>query len=448
MMLPDRFKTQMTKLIGNEWTDFEASLNEPILTSVRLNPFKRSHNLSLGKQVPWCPGAYYLEQRPAFNFDPYFHAGHYYVQEASSMFLDHVLRQIDLPKNSKVLDLCSAPGGKATLLASYLGEDGFLHCHEYDNYRANVLRQNITRWGTSNTLITQGPLHNLSRIEIKYDLVLIDAPCSGEGMFRKEARAIDQWSSNKINHCCMLQKNLLELANQLCIPGGYIYYSTCTYNEQENENQIQQFLNQNDYISQALELPFNVRTSTSAINTYRCYPHLIQGEGFSFSLLKKQSEANLKLSKTQSKNIRILNNQLLNPWITNPEQYNLLSHHEINYAIPSTLLAHVVSIINSNNILSCGIPFGVWKGTNFYPEHALSQAIAVTDNIDSTNLSDQEAIQYLKCLSVPARTQTDNTWIKARFEQASLGWIKNTSNGFKNYFPKYLRILSNATKHE
>lgn len=443
MKLPDKFKLQMEELLGNEYSDFDAAINEPLLTSVRLNPFKPEHSLELGRQVPWCPAAFYLPVRPSFTNDPYFHAGHYYVQEASSMILDDVVRQLSIPKNGKVLDLCSAPGGKASLMASYLSENGFLHCHEHDPYRANILRQNIHRWGTSNTLVSVGPVNALSKLKIQYDLVVVDAPCSGEGMFRKERRAIEQWNQNKVNNCCYLQKQILEIADALCQPGGYIFYSTCTYNEYENEHQLKFLLDKGQYKSISFNFPYNIKPSNTQINTYRCYPHLVEGEGFTFSVLQKEGMANAVTEKNEFKNKTKLPNGQTKPWLKNPENFSLLNHSQKNFAVPNILESVVFAINSKVKVLSFGTPFGVWKKIDFYPEHELSQSIHLSDDLNSIHLSGDEARTYLKCLSINKIISTQCTWLTAKYNQAILGWFKNASGVPKNYYPKYLRILSN-----
>jgi 16S rRNA C967 or C1407 C5-methylase (RsmB/RsmF family) len=220
MTLPDLFKVQMKNLLGPEYPDFEEALHISSTPSVRLNPFKSEHQLPLAEPVPWCSGGYYLKERPNFTIDPFFHAGHYYVQEASSMFIDYILRSINFKTNSKILDLCSAPGGKSTLLLSFLATDGFLHCHEYDSFRAGILKQNIERWGYPNTIVTSGAMTQLENLDVRYDLILIDAPCSGEGMFRKEPEALKQWNENKVHHCSHLQKNIMNVADTLCAEDG------------------------------------------------------------------------------------------------------------------------------------------------------------------------------------------------------------------------------------
>lgn len=442
MKLPDLFIQQMKEMLGNEYTDFDAAINEPLLTSVRLNPYKPAHSLELGPEVPWCPKAYYLPHRPSFTNDPYFHAGHYYVQEASSMILDYVVRLLNLPQNATVLDLCSAPGGKATILASYLSDNGFLHCHEFDPYRANILRQNVHRWGTSNTLVSVGPLKSFSELNIQYDLVVVDAPCSGEGMFRKEAKAIEQWNQNKVNNCCYLQKQIIEIADALCQPGGYIFYSTCTYNVFENEHQLKALLDSGNYKSIPFHFPYNISPSNSQINTYRCFPHRIDGEGFTFSVLQKNGLPNKSKSKEQLRNKSKMPNDQIGPWLKNPENYNLFNHSQKYFAIPKCLESIVLAIISKSRVLSFGTPFGLWKKLDFYPEHELSQSIHLSEDLEKVNLTNDEAQAYLKCLSINQSYNTEHTWLTARFNQATMGWLKNNKSGLKNYYPKYLRILS------
>lgn len=182
--LPDKFLEQLeTVLDAQGIQEFRESLENPTPTSIRFNSHKTISKSADLASVPWCPSAYYLSEQPSFTLDPSFHGGAYYVQEASSTFLHHILETIQLPASSQILDLCAAPGGKSTLLSSYLGNSGLLVANEVIKSRAQVLKENIIKWGLGNTVVTQNDPSHFSDLEGFFDLVLVDAPCSGEGMF-------------------------------------------------------------------------------------------------------------------------------------------------------------------------------------------------------------------------------------------------------------------------
>ena len=245
MQLPEDFIVLMRQQLGKDQAAslFEGLRQEPTV-SIRLNPLKTArltlNREALGDPVPWCPDAYYLNERRAFTFDPLFHAGAYYVQDASSMFLSQVLRQY-MPQDRALtaLDLCAAPGGKSTLLASHLPEGSKLISNEPIRKRAQVLAENMQKWGYPGCLVTQNYPEDFGHLRQAFDLILTDVPCSGEGMFRKDPVAVSEWSLDNVRQCAERQRNILCSILPTLRPGGLLVYSTCTFNQQEDEEQVQ-----------------------------------------------------------------------------------------------------------------------------------------------------------------------------------------------------------------
>ena len=236
MKLPAEFTDRMRRLLGDEYGDFETALLTESQTSLRLNPAKCNRRPDY-QPVPWCRDAYYLETRPAFTFDPRLHGGAYYVQEASSMFLDYVLRRfVDTPV--RYLDLCAAPGGKSTLALSALPAGSLAVCNEVVRNRTHILAENIIKWGYDNTVVTRNTAADFGKLHHYFDVVLVDAPCSGEGMFRKDAQAVTEWSPAQVGVCAERQREILSDVWDALRPGGLLIYSTCTYNREENEDMI------------------------------------------------------------------------------------------------------------------------------------------------------------------------------------------------------------------
>ena len=255
------------------------------VTSIRVNQFKAADplqfaltNFKAAKKIPWSDQGFYLSQRPSFTLDPYFHAGYYYVQEASGMFLEEVIRQtLDLSKQLKVLDLCAAPGGKSTLIQSLISPDSLLVSNEVIKSRVSVLEENMTRWGAANLIITNNDPKDFAPLNGFFDLIVIDAPCSGSGLFRRDPEAIEHWSEANVQLCQQRQERILADIFPALKPGGILIYSTCSYSKEENEDIIDWIMDQFEVsnlklqIGETLELtkPFRISIALMVIASGR-----------------------------------------------------------------------------------------------------------------------------------------------------------------------------------
>ena len=315
VQLPAVFTEKTRLLMGEErFERYLQSFEEDAPVSIRLNPMKASPNPSKGRgvqvldgeRVPWCRHAYYLKQRPNFTMDPLFHAGCYYVQEASSMFLDEVLRQTSpipsqggephsspLGRLGEVLDMCAAPGGKSTLLRSALPKDCVLYSNEPIRNRANILLENVTKWGYENHLVTNNYPKDYRKSKLMFDLILCDVPCSGEGMFRKDEATIREWSPQNVEKCWQLQRDIVDDAWACLNAGGLLIYSTCTFNTKENEENIRYFLEQYEDMK---VVPINIQPEWNITGSllegfhepvYRFIPGISRGEGLFMCVLRK-----------------------------------------------------------------------------------------------------------------------------------------------------------------
>ena len=305
VQLPAIFTEKTRLLMGEErFERYLQSFEEEPPVSIRLNPMKASPNLSKGREfqvldgerVPWCRHAYYLKKRPNFTMDPLFHAGCYYVQEASSMFLDEVLRQYSpllLEGSGEALDMCAAPGGKSTLLRSALPKDCVLYSNEPIRNRANILLENVTKWGYENHLVTNNYPKDYRKSKLMFDLILCDVPCSGEGMFRKDEATIREWSEQNVEKCWQLQRDIVDDAWHCLNSGGLFIYSTCTFNTKENEENIRYFLEQYDDME---VVPINIQPEWNITGSllegfhepvYRFIPGISRGEGLFMCVLRK-----------------------------------------------------------------------------------------------------------------------------------------------------------------
>ena len=299
--LPADFVAETRRIMGDErYNRFVGAFDEEAPTSIRVNPRIVGDGCFDGeKQVPWCSEGYYLNDRPQFTFDPLLHAGCYYVQEASSMFVTHVLRTVDSNHTSQfALDLCAAPGGKSTALRSVLPDDCVLISNEPMGNRAQILLENVTKWGGPNHIVTNNYPRDFRKTKLKFDLILCDVPCSGEGMMRKDPGAIAEWSPQNVEKCWQLQREIVADAWECLNPGGLLIYSTCTYNTKENEENIQWILD--NYDAEVLDIPvapsWNITGSLLPGFThpvYRFIPGITRGEGLFVCALRKQKGENL-----------------------------------------------------------------------------------------------------------------------------------------------------------
>ncbi len=304
-------------LSAEDLSAFLVAMDKPCPTSIRLNNKKTTNNISdelhknfkiedADKKVYWCEEGLYLKERPSFTMDPLFHAGVYYVQEASSMFIAHLINKYIGSRDITALDLCAAPGGKSTLLLSYLSNNSTLIANEIMPKRAQILRENITKWGAGNTIVTNNKSEDFRHLQEVFDLILCDLPCSGEGMFRKDANAITEWSAQNVEICWKRQREIVENIWDGLKPGGLIIYSTCTYNTKENEENVK-------WISETLGaeiLPCDVKANWNIMGnllegeTFDCchfMPHKIKGEGFFCAILRKEGNANVQAVKITDK---------------------------------------------------------------------------------------------------------------------------------------------------
>ena len=309
MQLPEDFVQETRQLMGEErFSRFMAAFDEDAPVSIRLNPLKVSH--AVGEGVPWCPEGIYLSGRPQFTFDPLLHAGCYYVQEAASMFITHVLRSLIphhfslLTFHSSLLDLCAAPGGKSTALRSVLPEDCVLVSNEPIPTRAQILLENITKWGARNCIVTNNYPRDFKKAKARFDLILCDVPCSGEGMFRKDPATISEWSLQNVEKCWRLQREIVADAWECLNPGGMLIYSTCTYNIKENEENVRWIME--TYDAEPIVIPTEPSWHITGsllpgfdAPVYRFIPGITRSEGLFMCVLRKKGV----LSGSARKNI-------------------------------------------------------------------------------------------------------------------------------------------------
>jgi 16S rRNA C967 or C1407 C5-methylase (RsmB/RsmF family)/NOL1/NOP2/fmu family ribosome biogenesis protein len=440
-LYPASFLTRMQALLQGEYPDFLDSLETLAPTSVRLNPNKPASIFADADRVPWCNWGRYLNERPSFTFDPLFHAGAYYVQEASSMFLEQLWKAIN-PDNAPVtvLDLCAAPGGKSTHLLSLINSDSLLVSNEIIQGRNKVLQQNILKWGHANCIITQNKPENYASLSNYFDMVLIDAPCSGEGLFRKDKDAICEWSEKNVAMCAMRQKEILQHAAQCLKPGGFLIYSTCTFEPDENDNNMEALLQTGfSMVEIGAENIFDGIKSTRF--GWQFFPHRVKGEGFYIAALQKDfaSTGNL-FGRKGSNTSKSKKPDLLNAYLDKPYAFTELTRNNIIFAMPDFMLSDFELIERQLYIRHAGIELGQYKGNDFLPSPGLALSNHLRVDLPSLNLNYNEAVNYLRCESPNLKIQ-QRGWFLAKYEALNLGWLKCLGNRANNYYPKEWRIL-------
>jgi 16S rRNA C967 or C1407 C5-methylase (RsmB/RsmF family)/NOL1/NOP2/fmu family ribosome biogenesis protein len=438
--LPSDFCRRITSQIADAGDLFE-QLNFDFPVSIRVNPTKREFVDSLpeGREISWCDGGVYLKERPAFVRDPLFHAGLYYPMEASSMFLGHALKQIEISSESIILDLCAAPGGKSLILKDAFREQ-LLISNEIDRKRAHILKENVVRWGTQNHLVTNSDASKLASSGLRYDLILIDAPCSGEGMFRKDPNSRSEWTQERAKGCALRQNEILADALKLLNPGGYIIYSTCTFNPDENIEQLK-FLN-NNHSFEFIELSMNEdwaieKMEDGNVLGYQFWPHRVQGEGFFISVLKSKEEhkdhSDLSRTKLKSKfNSDFLPISLgeIIPVDLNGELFGFTREEWYAYQ----------DLKNNCPVVKKGIHLGSWKGKDFIPSHDLSMQPNVKDWPSAMDLNEEIAIQYLRGNAI--HLEAIKGVILLTCHGLPIGFGKSNGKRINNLIPKHLRIRS------
>lgn len=443
MILPEDFVKRTRGLLGEEgYEHFVNALNAKPVVSIRVND--KMNLVPSDSVVPWCENAYYLEERPLFTADPFFHCGAYYVQEASSMFLQQAVKQ-HFPDAKRVLDLCAAPGGKSTLLRQSLAEDALLVCNEVIPSRAHILAENIIKWGNNNVLVTNNQPRDFAVFRGYFDAVVVDAPCSGEGMFRKDEGAITEWSEKNVALCAARQKEILVDVWDALKQDGILVYSTCTYNREENEENVRWISDTLNAEVLQLDLAGNENITPTDCG-YRFYPHRTKGEGFFLAVLrKKEATAEYKMSKKQTKKAG-----KKDPAI--PEMFFRLKQGKAwEYEWEMNLLyACIAGWKDDFDVLKkhlrciySSLLLGEMKGKDFIPAASLAFSKELDlDSVNKVNVDKETAIRYLKreAVTIP---ESARGYVLLCYENQPLGWLKNLGNRCNNLYPQEWRIRMN-----
>jgi len=440
---PEGFVKRMQQQLGSEADAFFNSLADPSPTSIRLHHSKGRSSFDLSDHVKWCDTGYYLEERPFFHLDPHWHAGAYYVQEASSMILDAVVQKLSLDDQPKIwLDMCAAPGGKTGILAKNLRPADVLIANEVVSQRKSVLYENLIKGGYLNTFISGEKSSNFP--EEFADIILIDAPCAGEGMMRKEPEAINQWSERLVYSCSILQREIVRDAVKSLKPGGYLIYSTCSYSPDENIDNVDSFLRNHPLENLDFQFPddWNITEIKKGTATgYQLFPHKIRGEGLFIAVLQKKGVPKA-LPIFSKKQTRIFEKPegLFEKFIQQPNEYlNEITHDGfaiINASAESVAREVRINLPRAELIAN----IGEQKGKDFIPSHFLAMSGIQSDNLVTIEMSMNESLDFLERKTPSFEIDHPMGWSIAKYEGSNLGWMKNTQQGWKNYYPMNWRL--------
>ena len=442
--LPKEFEERMRSELGPGFDDFVETLQKASPVSIRLNPKKSS--LIYADPIPWTRYGRYLTERPVFTLDPALHAGAYYVQEASSMLLEQALVQsTDLTKPLRVLDLCAAPGGKSTHILSLINSDSLLVSNEVIRSRTSVLSENIQKWGYPNVVVTGNDPENFNRLEGYFDVIVVDAPCSGEGLFRKDPDAMTEWSIDNVQLCSQRQRRILSDVLPALKENGILIYSTCTFNEQENERNLIWLAQEKafEFIPLSIDPAWGVETiqKENAIG-YRCYPHQVKGEGFFISVLQKRISSKELRFKSKRRFTyapkKII--ERLNEWILHPDQFDFIQQENLLITIPVLLCEDVQLIQERLNIVTKGTAVAEVKHDKLIPEHAFALSIHLNEeHFQKINLTLDQALRYLRKETF-AWDEERKGFALVKYQENSLGWVNLLGNRFNNLYPSAWRI--------
>ena len=458
MALPIDFITRTRALLGEEFDRLEAALSADVPVSIRINPMKGTPAPKAGAPVAWCESGFYLPERLSFTFDPLFHAGAYYVQEASSMFLEQAIKAY-VKEPVRCLDLCAAPGGKSTHLASLLPDGSLLVSNEVIRSRSYVLAENIAKWGHPDTIVINNDPEEIGEaLPHLFDVIVTDVPCSGEGMFRKDTDSTGEWSVDNVRLCASRGRRIIHDIWNALKPGGILIYSTCTYNTEEDEENIHYIIE--ELGAEALPIPTQEEWQiTGALRfehpVYRFFPHKTRGEGFFLAALRK-AEGEIEEIRVKSKGKKERGKAA--PSI--PQEARLFLSDETSFSLEwngSFLRAYrkahsdLFSLINAKplRVLSAGICLGEAKGKDFIPSQELALSTALTPNaFPSVELEWEDAIKFLKKEALVLPSGTDKGYVLVRYQGLPLGFVKNLGNRANNLYPQEWRIRTGYIPEE
>jgi 16S rRNA C967 or C1407 C5-methylase (RsmB/RsmF family)/NOL1/NOP2/fmu family ribosome biogenesis protein len=444
-ILPADFIESIKSLSFFDFEKYVNSFNEKTPVSIRINPKKISFPKL--EKVKWSDFGYYIEERPEFILDPFWHCGTYYVQEAGSMFIEEILKQLDVLHNDlKILDLAAAPGGKSTHLLSLINENSILVSNEIIQKRARILEENLIRWGAGNFILTNNKPSDFSNFSDEFDIVLVDAPCSGEGMFRKDVNTISEWSEDNVNNCSIRQLDILEDICHTIKENGYLIYSTCTFNVKENEEVINKFIEKYDF--EIIDINVSIYNEIVKNNkTLRFIPGISKSEGFVVTVLQKKYSDEKKHFKF--KKVTETDNPFPDLIRIKKENLKFYNYQDNIHLFNNKNKDFLDKIISNLKVLTFGNKIAKSNLKNksiLLPDYNLSTSFYIEKD-KQYELTDEDALRYLKgeVLRIDLK---EKGYYFVTYKYQSIGLINNLQNRANNLYPDYCRIKKQVSYNE
>jgi len=466
MNLPQTFIERTRQLFGEDtYPAFQEALANEVPVSIRPNLTKCDKPVE-GEPIPWATSGVYLRNRPTFTFDPLFHAGCYYVQEASSMFVERVLREY-VKEPVVMLDLCAAPGGKSTLCRSALPEGSLLVANEVMRNRSQILAENLVKWGHPEVVVTNNDPADFTDLTHLFDVILTDVPCSGEGMFRKDPVAVDEWSLENVDICWRRQRRILTDIWPALKPGGLLIYSTCTFNREEDEDNVAWIARElgAEILPVSIEEDWGITGNLIGKDfpVYRFLPHRAKGEGFFLAVLRKhEGECDETPSRKLFSSSRMdkkkkgkdAKQSLAIPreakaWLNGTDAYELTVNGTMVEAFPKSFLDIYSLLKPSLKVLHAGVTLGEIKGKDLIPHHSLAMSTALEEGVfPKAELTYEQAIAYLRKEGLVLDASVPRGYVLVTYHQVPLGFVKNIGNRANNLYPQEWRIRSGYLPEE
>ena len=461
MNLPQAFIERTRQLLGDDiYPAFQEALANEVPVSIRPNRMKCDKSVE-GEAIPWATSGMYLKNRPTFTFDPLFHAGCYYVQEASSMFVERVLREY-VKEPVVMLDLCAAPGGKSTLCRSALPEGSLLVANEVMRNRSQILAENLVKWGHPEVIVTNNDPADFTDLTHLFDVILTDVPCSGEGMFRKDPVAVEEWSVENVDICWQRQRRILTDIWPALKPGGLLIYSTCTFNREEDEDNVAWIARElgAEILPVSIEEDWGITGNLIGKDfpVYRFLPHRAKGEGFFLAVLRKHEGVvetvqlrpeKKKKGKDTKKASQSVVPKEAKSWLKDADVFEYTVKDTSVHAFPKTF-NEVYSLLGQYvKVLHAGVTLGEIKGKDLIPHHSLAMSTALEEGVfPKAELTYEQAIAYLRKEGLILDASIPRGYVLVTYHQVPLGFVKNIGNRANNLYPQEWRIRSGYLPEE
>lgn len=446
MNLPDSFVQMIEGLVPAEAQPLLHAISTTAASvSVRVNVQRGAAVPQGAQRVPWCPAGFYLQQRQPFTFDTDWHAGRYYVQDASSMFIGHVITSL-VHGPVRYLDLCAAPGGKATAALTALPAGSLLVANEVVPARARALVDNVMRWGNPHAVVASSqPAQWGQKMRHFFDVVAADVPCSGEGMMRKDDEAVAQWSAALVEQCAARQQSIVSDVWPALRPGGLFIYSTCTYNRRENEDMVQWLIDRlgAEPVTVPVHDEWSIHPAIDAhFPAYRFMPHRTPGEGLFMAVLRKPDE---RMATSLPRKVKTGREGIVpaavKSWLSDDVPMVLSEQAGTVVAVPRAHEGAVATLRQDVNVIHAGVALATVKGKSCVPHHALALSMALRPGaFAAAEVDYRTAMAYLRGETITVDAPRGPVLVTRR--GAALGWVNNLGNRANNLYPKGLRVLS------